>query len=144
MAINIDKSTRNRAHYFSDVIDQIYNNPIFDNECILTRNACLNSNFSICFQMAPFAMNRKNILRLNDVVAVEKFASCSMARDMNKRICFMYNLGAKASQLIDNAIDRIFITGNERGGQNYCVTISNANLVVAICHTRERCHRFTL
>jgi len=113
MAIDIDKSTRNCAHYFSDVIDQIYNNAIFDNECILTRNACLNSNFSICFEMAPFAMNRKNILRLNDVVAVEKFASCSMARDMNKRICFMNNLGAKASELIDNSVDRVLISRND-------------------------------
>ena len=64
-------------------------------------------------------MNRHHILGLDNVVGVEQFPFGGMSGNVNRAVTFMYYIGALAHQRVNNPVHRVFISRDQRGGQQY-------------------------
>ena len=99
-------------------ITQINNNAVFCKNNILGFHTGENSQLAIGNKVTDFPVNRHDVCRLNDVVAVDQFAGSSVTGHVNLRIGLVNNLCAQASQVIDHPVHRVFIPGNQRRGKN--------------------------
>ena len=99
-------------------IAQINDNAIFCKNNILGLHTSENSQLAISNKVANLPVNRHDICRLNDVVAVDQFTGSSVTGHVDLRIGLVNDLCTQASQVIDHPIHRIFIPGNQRRGKN--------------------------
>ncbi|CAB4542501.1 unannotated protein [freshwater metagenome] len=79
-------------------------------------------------------MNRHHILWLQDVVAVKQFAGGRMAGNVNLGVTLVNHVGAQLGKPVDHAINRVFVTRNQRRSEDDGVTFADLHVVFQIRH----------
>ena len=100
--------------------------------------------FGVGPQVAPFAVDRHQVLRLADVVEVQQLAGRGVAGDVHLGVALVDDVGAPAGQAVDHAVDRVLVARDEGRGQDHRVALDDADLVVAVGHPGQRGHRLAL
>ena len=63
---------------------------------------------------------------------------------MNFGIALVNHIRAKANQTVNNSVDRILVTRNQRGCHQNSVALTDDDAVIAVGDSREHGHRLTL
>ena len=58
-------------------------------------------------------MNRQYVFRLQNVVAIKKFPSGRVTRNMNFGVSLVDNVGANLGEPVDDAVDGVFVAWNQ-------------------------------
>src|SRR6185436_18852108 len=95
-------------------------------------------------EVTPLAVDRYDVAWLDDVVAVEQLSGAGVAGDVNLGVALVNDVGTQTHQAVDDAVDGVLIAGDQRGGEQYGVALTDLDLVVPVGHPRQRRHRLTL
>ena len=94
--------------------------------------------------MPVFAVHRQDVLRLEDVVAVEQFARGGVARDVHLRVALVHDVRTELRQPVDHAVDGVLVAGDEARGEDDGVARAGLDLVVEVGHAAEHRHGLAL
>ncbi len=108
------------------------------------RDAGQGAQFGVGTQVAPFAVDRHEVLRAADVVEVQELARGRVAGDVDLGVALVDDVRAPAGQAVDDAVDRVLVAGDEGRREDHRVAVDDSDLVVAVGHPRQGCHRFAL
>ena len=143
-AVNVQVLAGNLAHHGRHAIAQIHNGAGLAEQHILLRNTGLHRQITASDQVANLAVNGHNVLRLENVVAVQQLTRGSVTGNVNLRVALVHHVSAQLHEGVDDAEDAGLVTGNQRGGEHHGVAGLNLNLVVAVRHTGQCRHRLAL
>ena len=143
-AVNVQVLAGNLAHHGRHAIAQIHNGAGLAEQHVLLRNAGLHRQVTAGNQVANLAVNRHNVLRLENVVAVKQLTRGSVTGNVNLRVALVHHVSAQLHEGVNDAEDAGLVTGNQRGGEHHGVAGLNLNLVVTVRHARQCRHRLAL
>ena len=89
-------------------------------------------------------MNRHYVLRLQNVVHVKQLSSGRVTGDVNLSVALVNHIGAKLGEPINDSVNSVLVSRNQRAGQNDSVAFDNFDVVLQIHHARKYRHRLTL
>ena len=79
-------------------------------------------------------MHRHDVLRLQDVVAVEQLSRCRVTRNVHLGIALVHDVCAELGQTINDSIDGVLVARNQRTSQDNGVALTDFDIVLEICH----------
>ncbi|CAB4900717.1 unannotated protein [freshwater metagenome] len=89
-------------------------------------------------------MHRHNVLRLQNVVAIQQFTGGRVARHVHFGIALVHDVGAETGEAVNDTVNGILVSGNQTRGQDDCVARPDLDLMFEVCHARQNGHRLTL
>ena len=96
-------------------------------------------------QVAPLAVDRHEVARLDHVEQVQQLAGRRVAGDVHLGDVLVDDEGAGPGQLVDHPVDRGLVAGHQRAGQHDGVAGRDRDVpVVADRHPAQRAHRLAL
>ena len=113
---------------------EVYDDAVLGQHNPVAGNTGLHGQGGVGHQVTPLAMNRHDVARLDDVVAVEQLAGAGVTGDVNLGVALVHHFGAQAHQAVDDPVDGVLVTGDQRGCQQYCVADTHLDLVVPVGH----------
>ena len=143
-AIDIKQTALDCANNLSNAVAQIDYPAIFGQQHPLVAYAGLLGELAVGNQVTVFTVHRHHVLRLQDVVAIQKLAGGSVTRDVHFGIALVHDVGTKFGKRIDHTINSVLVARYQRRGKDYGVAVTNSDFVVEIGHARKHSHRFTL
>ena len=143
-AVDVDVSAGHRTDDARDPVDEVDNHTVLSQNDASARNAGLDGQLGVGHQVTPLPVHRHDVARFDDVVAVEKLSGAGVAGDVNLGVALVHDIGAKTHQAVDDAIDGVLVSGDQRGSKQDGVAHTDLDLVVPVGHSRERGHRLTL
>ena len=63
---------------------------------------------------------------------------------MHLRISLVHDVCTELGESVDDPINRILVSGNQRARQNYSVALANLDVVLEVRHACQNSHRLTL
>src|SRR6478735_7026965 len=94
--------------------------------------------------VAPLAVHRHDVARLDDVVAVEQLAGTRVARDVHLGVALVHDVGAETHQAVDDAVDGVLVARDEAARQQHGVAGPDVDAVLPVGHPGQRRHRLAL
>ena len=143
-AVNVQVLAGNLAHHGRHAIAQVHDGAGLAEQHVLLRNAGLHRQVTAGNQVANLAVNRHNVLRLKNVVAVQQLTGGSVTGNVNLRVALVHHVSAQLHEGVNDAEDAGLVTGNQRGCKHHGIAGLNLNLVVTVRHARQCRHRLAL
>ena len=143
-AVNVQVLAGNLAHHRGHAIAQIHDGAGLAEQHALLRNTGLHRQVAAGNQVANLTVNRHNVLRLENVVAVQQLTRSSVTGNVNLRIALVHHVSSQLHEGVNDTEDAGLVTGNQRGCEHHGIARLNLNLVVTVRHARQCRHRLAL
>ena len=90
-------------------------------------------------------MNRNKKFRRKQLMQNFMFFLTGVPGNVNLFKTFVHNVRAQPIQVVDHAVNHLFVAGNRRSRNNHGIVIAYRNLIgIPRSHSRQSAHRFSL
>ena len=133
---------------------EINDNAIFSKNDVFGLHAGKYCQLAVGNQVANLPVDRHDVLRLNNVVAVDQFSRGRVAGNVNLSVRLVNNLCTQTREVVNDAVHRILITRNQGRRENHRIAGFNTDKAMRSLRDsrkgghwlslRPRCHVYPL
>src|SRR5690606_4407436 len=95
-------------------------------------------------QVTPFPVDRHEVPRPHHVEHVQQLSRGCVPGDVDQGVALVDDFGAPAGQAVDDPVDGVLVSGDERGSQDDRVPGFDVDLVVPVGHAAQGGHGLAL